>query len=79
MIDKKEVAKKINVTLATIYNWYKTKPELIKMIEEYYKKIETEGEENELLKYFYQLDADRQELYLTKIKLEALEKKEKEK
>ncbi|TKX31667.1 hypothetical protein [Campylobacter aviculae] len=32
-MNKKEIAKRINVTITTLYNWQKTKPELIKLIE----------------------------------------------
>ena len=74
MINKRELADKINVSLATIYNWERTKPELINMIENHYKYIQGQSEDNELLKYFYKLDKHRQELYFTKIKLEVLEK-----
>ena len=74
MIKKDELAKLINVSRVTLYNWEKTKPELMKMIEGYYKFTQGEGEENELLKYYKRLDPKRQELYFTKIKLEVLEK-----
>ena len=74
MIKKEELAKLINVSRVTLYNWEKTKPELMKMIEGYYKFTQGEGEENELLKYYNRLDPKRQELYFTKIKLEVLEK-----
>nr|DAO90320.1 MAG TPA: Transcriptional regulator, TetR family Alpha, Helix-Turn-Helix, Transcriptional Repressor.27A [Inoviridae sp.] len=74
MIKKDELAKLINVSRVTLYNWEKTKPELMKMIEGYYKFTQGEGEENELLKYYNRLDPKRQELYFTKIKLEVLEK-----
>ena len=74
MIKKDELAKLINVSRVTLYNWEKTKPELIKIIEGYYKFTQGEGEENELLKYYNRLDPKRQELYFTKIKLEVLEK-----
>jgi cobaltochelatase, cobN subunit len=74
LIKKDELAKLINVSRVTLYNWEKTKPELMKMIEGYYKFTQGEGEENELLKYYNRLDPKRQELYFTKIKLEVLEK-----
>ncbi|MBF7064625.1 TetR/AcrR family transcriptional regulator [Arcobacter butzleri] len=32
-MDKEERAKRFNISLATYYNWEKTKPELIKIIE----------------------------------------------
>jgi len=74
LIKKDELAKLINVSRVTLYNWEKTKPELMKIIEGYYKFTQGEGEENELLKYYNRLDPKRQELYFTKIKLEVLEK-----
>ncbi|WP_228568964.1 helix-turn-helix domain-containing protein [Campylobacter sputorum] len=79
MIDKKEIAKRINVSLATIYNWEKTKPELIKMIENSYKYEKGESEAEKFLEYFYELSIEKQELYKTKIKLEALEKRQEKK
>lgn len=71
---KDEIAKRLNITRVTLYNWEKTKPELIKIINEYYNKQSEMTEANEILKYFYKLDPQRQELYFTKIKLEVLEK-----
>ena len=32
-MNKKELAKRFNISVATLYNWEKTKPELIKLIE----------------------------------------------
>ena len=75
MFDKKEVAKRINVTIPTLYNWEKTKPELIKMIENSYKYENGESDAAEFLKYFYELDQNEQELYMTEIKLKALKKR----
>lgn len=75
MPTKKELAEKFQISLATIYNWEKTKPELMKVINGYYKNTQSESEGSELLKYFYELDADDQELYLAEIKLKALKKK----
>ena len=31
-MDKKELAKKMNISLKTLYNWEKEKPELIKLL-----------------------------------------------
>ncbi|CAD7287269.1 hypothetical protein LMG7974_00210 [Campylobacter majalis] len=75
MFSKKELAKKIDVSLVTLYNWEKTKPELIKMIENSYKYEKGESEAAEFLKYFYELDIDEQELYKTEIKFKALKKR----
>ena len=80
MIDKKKLAEKINVSLTTIYNWEKTKPELIKMIENSYKYENGESDAADFLKYFYELDKNEQELYIAEIKFKALKKRaEKEK
>ena len=74
-INKKELASKINVTIPTLYNWEKTKPELIKMIENSYKYEMGESDAAEFLKYFYELDKDEQELYIAEIKFKALKKR----
>lgn len=75
-MDKTKLAELINVSRVTLYNWEKTKPELMKMINFYIEATTGESKNSKLLKYFNELDENRQELYLTKIKLEALEKKE---
>lgn len=74
-INKKELAEKINVTIPTLYNWEKTKPGLIKMIENSYKYERGESDAAEFLKYFYELDKDDQELYIAEIKFKALKKR----
>ncbi len=75
-MDKTELAKLLNVSRVTLYNWEKTKPELTKIINFYIEATKGESKSSKLLNYFNQLDENRQELYLTKIKLEALEKRE---
>ncbi|WP_211437288.1 TetR/AcrR family transcriptional regulator [Campylobacter curvus] len=75
MINKKELAKRINVTIPTLYNWEKTKPELIKMIENSYKYEQGESDAADFLRYFYELDQSEQELYIAEIKFKALKKK----
>lgn len=75
-MDKTELAKLLNVSRVTLYNWEKTKPELTKIINFYIETTQGESKSSKLLNYFNQLDENRQELYLTKIKLEALEKRE---
>ena len=74
-INKKELAERINVTIPTLYNWEKSKPELIKMIENSYKYESGESDAAEFLKYFYELDKDDQELYIAEIKFKALKKR----
>ncbi|MSN95985.1 TetR/AcrR family transcriptional regulator [Campylobacter sp. FMV-PI01] len=78
-MDKTKLAELINISRVTLYNWEKTKPELMKMINFYIETTSGESKGSKLLKYFNQLDEDRQELYLTKIKLEALEKQQEKK
>lgn len=75
IINKKELANKINVTIPTLYNWEKTKPELMKMIENSYRYEIGESEAAEFLKYFYELDKDEQDLYIAEIKFKALKKR----
>ncbi|HEC1793308.1 TetR/AcrR family transcriptional regulator [Campylobacter sp. CNRCH_2016_3089] len=61
-MDKKEIAKRINVTITTLYNWQKTKPELIKLIE-YGLKYENGGEigQSEIIKYFNEIKEKKKE------------------
>lgn len=72
MLDKRKLAQEIDVSLTTIYNWEKTKPKLIKMIENSYRYEAGESEAEEFLNYFYELPLEEQELYKTEIKLKAL-------
>ncbi|ABS43142.1 cobaltochelatase, CobN subunit [Campylobacter jejuni subsp. doylei 269.97] len=74
-MDKKEIAKRINVSLGTLYNWEKTKPELIKLISYGLKYERNEIETNEISKYFEQLEKIEQEFYLSEIKANVLRKK----
>lgn len=74
-MDKKRIAKRINVSLGTLYNWEKTKPELIKLISYGLKYERNEIETNEISKYFEQLEKIEQEFYLSEIKANVLRKK----
>ena len=74
-LDKKEIAKRANISLATVYNWEREKPGLMAMIENSYKYKKGESDAAEFLKYFYELDKDDQELYIAEIKFKALKKK----
>lgn len=79
-MNKKEIAKRINVTITTLYNWQKTKPELIKLIE-YGLKYENGGEigQSEIIKYFNEIKEKKNNLMESKL-LELFEKlNEKEK
>jgi DNA-binding XRE family transcriptional regulator len=74
-LEKKELAKRINVSLATLYNWEKTKPELTNIIENGLKFENGFTENNEIQKFFNQLSEDEQEMYLSEIKARILRKK----
>ena len=74
-LDKKEIAKRANVSLATVYNWEKDKPGLMEMISNSYKYESGESDAAEFLKYFYELDKNDQELYIAEIKFKALKKR----
>ncbi|WP_458701399.1 TetR/AcrR family transcriptional regulator [Sulfurospirillum sp. 1307] len=74
-MNKKNLANRINVSLATLYNWEKTKPELIKLIEKglkFEKGINIEN--NSINEYFYKLDEKEQEMYISEIKARVLRK-----
>lgn len=65
--------------MQTLYNWEKTKPELIKLIK-YGLKYEN-GEEigqNEIIKYFNELEEIEKEFYTSEIKAKVLKRKLKE-
>lgn len=74
-MEKKELALRINVSLATLYNWEKTKPELINIINNGIKLENGLIENNEIEKYFNQLNQEEQEMYLSEIKARVLRKK----
>lgn len=75
-MEKKELAKRIKVSLATLYNWEKTKPELIKLINLGLKiELGTPKKESEIKHYFEQLNEDEKEMYLSEIKARILRKK----
>lgn len=74
-MDKKSLARRINVSIPTLYNWEKTKPELIKLINLGLKYESGEMEQNEILKYFDELEKIEQEFYLSEIKAKVLKRK----
>ncbi len=76
-MNKKEIAKRIKVSLATIYNWEKEKPELIKLITNGIKFENGNIEEHEILKFYNQLDEEEKDLYLCEIKAKVYRKREK--
>jgi len=74
-LEKKELAVRINVSLATIYNWEKTKPQLISLIDKGIQLENGTAAKNEIEKYFNQLNEQEQEMYLSEIKARVLRKK----
>ena len=75
-MEKKELAVRMKISLATIYNWEKTKPELMKLVKLGIKYEEgTTEKENEINILFNQLDEDEKEMYLAEIKARVLRKK----
>lgn len=74
-MNKKTLAKRINVSLATIYNWEKEKPELITLIKNGLKFEKGEIKNNDLQEYYEKLTGEEQEMYLSEIKARILRKK----
>lgn len=76
-MNKKELAVRLDISLATLYNWEKTKPELIKLINLGLKTENNEAIENEddIKKFFNQLSNEEQEMYLAEIKARVMRKK----
>jgi len=75
-MDKKELAVLIDVSLATIYNWEKTKPELIKLINEALNLREKINNDNDgINKYFNELSKEEQEMYLAEMKAIVMRRK----
>jgi len=75
-MEKKELAMIMDISLATVYNWEKTKPKLMELVKigiEY--KNGTIKEEQEINKYFRQLTDLEQEMYLSEIKARVIRKK----
>ena len=77
-MNKKEIAKRINVTMQTLYNWEKTKPELIKLINYGLNYENGEIAQNEIIKYFNELEEIEKEFYTSEIKAKVLKRKLKE-
>lgn len=75
MIDKKTIAKELDIEIRTLYNWEKNRKKLydfiIKNFEKDYEKI---SKFDELKNYFELLSEQEQEYYLSKIKISVLEK-----
>lgn len=75
MIEKKEIAKILDIQVRTLYNWEKNRPTLYKfIIENIDKEKEKNSKFDELKKYFSKLNEIEQEYFLSKIKIKVIEK-----
>ena len=75
MIDKKEIAKALEIELRTLYNWENKRVKLYNFIvDNFYKNNEKNSNTDELLNYFQKLDEKEKEYYLSIIKIAVLEK-----
>jgi len=76
-MNKKELAVRLDISLATLYNWEKSKPELIKLINLGLKVENNENteDENDIKKYYNELTKEEQEMYLFEIKARVMRKK----
>lgn len=76
-MNKKELAVRLDISLATLYNWEKTKPELIKLINLGLKVENNTFEENEedIKKYYNELTEEEKEMYFAEIKARVMRKK----
>lgn len=75
MIEKKEIAKILDIQIRTLYNWEKNRPTLYKfIIENIDKEKEKNSKFDELKKYFSKLNEIEQEYFLSKIKIKVIEK-----
>lgn len=80
MIDKKEIAKALEIELRTLYNWENKRVKLYNFIvDNFYKNNEKNSNADELLNYFQKLDEKEKEYYLSIIKIAVLEKEIKNK
>jgi len=76
-MNKKELAVRLDISLATLYNWEKSKPELIKLINLGLKAENNESteDENDIKKYYKELTKEEQDMYLFEIKARVMRKK----
>jgi len=75
-MNKKELAIRLDVSLATLYNWEKTKPELIKLVNLGLKdELAIENEEENISTYYKQLTQEEQEMYLAEMKAIVMRRK----
>ena len=74
-MEKKEIAKILEIELRTLYNWEKNRPKLYKFIvENINKSYENNSKDNEIKEYFEKLSEKEQEYYLSSIKIAVLKK-----
>lgn len=75
-MNKKELAIRLDVSLATLYNWEKTKPELIKLVNLGLRdELAIENEEENINTYYKQLTKEEQEMYLAEMKAIVMRRK----
>lgn len=74
-MEKKEIAKTLEIELRTLYNWEKNRPKLYKfIIENIDKTNEKYSKTDELKEYFEKLSEKEQEYFLSNIKIAVLKK-----
>lgn len=74
-MNKKEIAKILEIELRTLYNWEKTRPKLYKFIIKAFEKENIENENNsEILEIFSKLNEKEKEFYLLEMKARILKK-----
>lgn len=75
-MNKKELAIRLDVSLATLYNWEKTKPELIKLVNLGLRdELAIDNEEENINTYYKQLTKEEQEMYLAEMKAIVMRRK----
>lgn len=75
MINKTELAKKLQIELRTLYNWEKNRPALYNfLIKNFQKENENNSKIKELNEYFSRLNEKEQEFYISDIKTRLLRK-----
>jgi len=74
-LTKLELAELIGKDVKTLRNWEKTNPKLIELINKGLKYDNEPKQEHQILKFFYELTEEEQELYLSEIKARVLRKK----
>ena len=70
-----DIAKNLDIGTSTLYKWIKTRPKLYNFIIENSKDKNSTIENEELNRYFNELNENEKEMYLAEIKAKALRKK----